>query len=180
MNTPYAGQLLCVPYRTCPPNWMFCQGQVLAIADYDELFQVIGNTYGGDGQTTFALPDLRGRVPMGQGQGPGLPPYGLGQTTGVEVVWLTTSQIPPHNHWIAASTARGNGGSPAGAVISADANETPCFAQNTADTSMNAAMVASPAPTQGHENRQPFLVLNWIIALTGIFPAAAGQEAFVQ
>lgn len=180
MRLPYAGQLLCVPYKACPPGWFFCQGQLLSIADYQLLYGVIGTTFGGDGETVFALPDLRGRIPIGTGQGPGLPGYTLGDTAGVEVVWLSTAQTPPHIHQVNASTVPGNRGVPGAAVISPNDQQSASFVGSSDGSTMNAAMIEpTPAPAEGHENRQPFLVLNWIIAAEGVYPSP-GQASTQQ
>ena len=114
MKTPYAGQLLCVPYANCPPNWAPCDGRTLAIADYPALYALVGTTYGGDGQQTFGLPDLRGRVPMGTSNN-----FSLAAAPGIEIVWLTQSQMPSHIHVASASTAPGNSATPGGHYLAA-------------------------------------------------------------
>lgn len=178
MNQPYVGQLLCVPYTNCPPNWLFCQGQILQIQEYDVLYAVVGNTFGGDGTNTFALPDLRGRVPLGTGQGPGLANYVLGQKAGVELQWLTVDQLPRHLHGFSCSSLPGTGGTPAGTVISSPSSGGLSFANAPDETFMSASMVTpTPAATEAFDNRQPFLVLNWIIATHGIFPQGVARDA---
>ena len=111
---PFLGQLMLVPYNFAPRGWAFCEGQLLPISQYSALFSLLGTTYGGDGRTTFGLPDLRGRVPIGAGQGPGLSNYVLGAKSGVEQVTLTGSQIPSHSH--AASTQSASESNPTGNV----------------------------------------------------------------
>jgi len=162
MSSPYIGEIRLVPYNFAPVGWAFCNGQLLAIADNDALFNLIGTTYGGDGQTTFELPDLQGRVPIHQTSN-----YAIGQLGGTESVTLTTQQIPAHNHMVATS-ASGNSPSPAGhypAVAPVAAYGT-TFAKN-----MAANSIGSGGGSQPHDNRQPSLTLNFIISLFGIFPS---------
>jgi microcystin-dependent protein len=170
MSSPFVGQLMLVPYNFAPVGWFLCNGQLLEIEQYTALFSLIGTTYGGDGRTTFALPDLRGRVPVSSGQGAGLSNYDLGETYGVESVTLAATQIPAHNHAVHcngdAATEPGPkdhypGGKPEGGVDDYSA---------TRNTQMNTEMIGNTGGGEAHENRQPSLVLNWIIAYQGIFP----------
>ena len=161
----FIGQLMCVGFNYAPQGWALCQGQLLPIADNSALFSLLGTTFGGDGQTTFGLPDLRGRMPVGMGNGPGLSPYDIGQAGGTESVTLVAGNLPAHTHSVAASSADKNDASPANAFFSGGG------AYNTAaNATMNPSMVGPAGGNQPHENRQPVLGINWIIALEGIYP----------
>ncbi|MCC6536129.1 MAG: phage tail protein [Bryobacterales bacterium] len=162
---PFIGQLMCVGFNFAPKNWALCAGQLLPIAQNTALFSLLGTQYGGDGRVTFALPDLRGRVPVGQGQGPGLSNYTIGEMAGTENVTLITSQMPQHTHAVNANAGDAVEASPVNAFPSAGG------AYNTqANTTMNPGMAGIAGGNQPHPNQQPYLVLNWIIALSGIFP----------
>ncbi len=152
-----------------PRSWAFCHGQLMSISSNMALFAVIGTTYGGDGRTTFALPDLRGRVPIGAGTGPNLSQYNLGQQVGVEAVNLTVEQIPYHNHVIKASNTPGDEKSPAGGVLAAS-GDSPMYSSKPADSSMSPTSISDTGGGQSHTNIQPSLALNYIIAIEGIFP----------
>lgn len=180
---PFLGQLLLVPYNFNPIGWASCDGQLLAISSNSALFSLIGTIYGGDGETTFALPDLRGRVPIHVGSGPGLPNYSTGQRGGDYQTTLIANNLPAHSH-----TAVAN-------VNSADAeNETPASGNSiaapgflegrsflkvkgyntaTPDTPLNVGTitVGNTGSNQAFNNMQPYLTMRWIIALTGIFPS---------
>jgi microcystin-dependent protein len=143
-----------------------CEGQLLPINQNQALFALLGTTYGGDGRTTFALPDLRGRVPTGAGQPPAGSTYPLGATGGQETVALTTTQLPGHTHAVHASSAAATTKSPATAYPAGGG----AYASRK-NVRMKAAMVGRTGGGEGHENRQPFLALNYVIALQGIFPA---------
>ena len=154
-----------------PAGWRLCQGQQLPISEYETLFNLIGTTYGGDGQTTFNLPDLQGRVPVHQGQGPGLTQnYVMGEKAGVETVILTSQHLPVHNHALLASTAGGSSADPQGNVIGSPP-AIDAFIRETPATEMAFAMVQPAGGSQPHENRMPYLVLNYIISLFGIYPS---------
>jgi len=154
-------------------GWAFCDGSLLPISENDALFSLIGTTYGGDGQETFALPDLRGRVPVGLGQGPGLTSRIIGENGGAENVTLGLNQLPSHSHAPRCSTAAGTSATPAGNFWAANANTgLPQFTSTTAGlVPMHAGSVGSVGATQAHENLMPYLGLNFIIALEGIFPS---------
>jgi microcystin-dependent protein len=164
MATPFIGQIHMFAFDFPPRNWAFCNGQLLPIAQNQALFSLLGTTYGGNGQTTFALPNLQGRTPLHFGTGPGLSPRTLGQPGGAEAVTLLTTQIPVHNHTVAASTAAPTVGTPAGNYW-AQGNYS-----STGNASMNPADVSNVGQGQAHENRSPYLVVNFSIALQGIFP----------
>lgn len=148
-----------------PAGWFFCEGQLLPISEYETLFNLIGTTYGGDGESTFALPDLRGRIPIHQGNG-----FTLAETGGVETVTLTVSQIPAHSHAPLADKAAGTSASPAGHHW---ANSAAAVSYSTA--ALNATMAATAMKTTGgsqpHDNFQPYLCVDFIISLFGIFPS---------
>lgn len=165
---PFLGQILLVPYNFAPRGWAFCNGALLSIAQNSALFSLLGTTYGGDGVTTFALPDLRGRVPISSGQGPGLQPYTLGEQTGSETVTLITTQIPAHTHSVQAGIGS-SAVTPEGNFLGSDSVTS--IYDVTAATTMNPAMIGVAGGSQPHENRQPLLVMNYIIALEGIFPS---------
>jgi microcystin-dependent protein len=145
-------------------------GQLLSIAQNQALFSLIGTTYGGDGVSTFALPDLRGRVPVSSGQGPGLSSYSVGETYGAESVTLNTTQIPSHSHAVSCDSAKGDQAAPTGRYPAEASSK---IYAGTANAQMNPGMIGGTGGGAAHENRQPSLVLNWIIALQGVFPTRA-------
>jgi microcystin-dependent protein len=169
VSQPYVGQLLLVPYNFAPLDWMLCQGQVLAISEYTTIFQLVGTTYGGNGQTTFNLPDLRGRIPIHQGSN-GVSTYVIGQVGGVENVTVTLNQYPQHSHAFEASgNSTGLTGTPTNMTVGTGAQ---IYSTDAPNAAMNSAMVGQYAGGgQPHNNLQPFLVLNWIISLFGVFPS---------
>jgi microcystin-dependent protein len=148
-----------------PAGWMFCEGQTLPISENETLFQLIGTTYGGDGESTFALPDLRGRIPMHQGNG-----FTLAETGGVEEVTLTVNQIPAHSHGFTATTTAGTQSSPAGNRMAQSRNIAPYVNEATEGT-FRADAVGSAGGSQPHLNLQPYLCVSFIISLFGIFPS---------
>jgi microcystin-dependent protein len=166
--TPFIGQVIPVPYNFAPVGWAFCDGQLLSISQNTALFSLLGTQFGGDGRSTFALPNLQGFVAIGTGQGPGLSSYSLGNTGGVASAALNPNQIPQHNHNALAFARGGNSRSPAGAFWARPVSDTP-FGP-TASGTMAPAAIAAAGGGQPHENRQPYLVLNYIIALQGVFP----------
>lgn len=165
---PFMGELRLFGFNFAPQGWAMCQGQSLPIAQYTALFSLLGTTYGGDGQTTFNLPDLRGRTPIGFGQGAGLSAYSQGEVGGQEQVTLLAAQLPAHNHTVAASSIT-TGKNPSNAIPAV----TPDGASygTTGDLSMSPTMVGGGGGGQPHENRQPYLALNWCIALQGVYPS---------
>jgi microcystin-dependent protein len=148
-----------------PVGWLLCQGQLLAISQYDVLFNLIGTTYGGDGQTTFALPNLASRVPIHQAAG-----FVLGQTGGEEQVALTTQQMPAHSHPLTASTNNASTANAAGNVLAQTPSYTPYIAGFNPAVALSPAAVGSAGGSQPHDNMVPFLVINFIIATEGIYP----------
>ncbi|TGE10578.1 phage tail protein [Hymenobacter fodinae] len=154
-----------------PRGYMLCQGQILSIAQNTALFSILGTMYGGNGQTTFALPDLRGRFPMQQGQGPGLSPHIQGEMSGTETVTLNNAQMPFHNHQLIASTTTGDAASPGGNMLANDGRGGTQFTMaNNTNTPMNGQSVSGVGGNQPHENMPPYLALNFCIAVEGVFP----------
>lgn len=170
MSTPYIGEIRIFAGNFAPAGWAFCDGSVLAIADNDTLFNLIGTTYGGDGQTTFALPDLRGRIPLHQGTLSGGSSYPLATTGGAEAVTLTAQQMPVHSHAMTAASSPGYLDSPAGAVV-AKHRDYSGFQSTGPGPTFNAQMVGGAGSSLPHENMPPFLGVSFIISLFGIFPS---------
>lgn len=168
MTTPFIGQIAIYAFDFPPKFWAKCDGQLLPIAQNQALFSLLGTTYGGNGVTTFALPNLRGRVPVQWGQGPGLSSYALGQQAGVTAVTVLSTQMPAHNHTVSGSTNAPSQGSPAGAAW-ATAASIPYA--TTANTTMAPGALASSGGSQPHNNMAPSLVVNYSIALSGTFPS---------
>jgi microcystin-dependent protein len=171
MAQPYVGEIRIFAGNFAPAGWMFCEGQLLPISENETLFNLIGTTYGGDGQSTFALPDLRGRIPLHQGQGPGITQnYIMAEAAGVEEVTLTTQQIPIHNHAFLASTSAAAATDPTNQVI-AQTSQIHIFTQDVTNRQMNPNALAQVGGNQPHTNFQPYLCLDFIISLFGIFPS---------
>lgn len=169
MAQPYVGEVRMFAGSFAPVGWEFCNGQLMAISENETLFQLIGTTYGGDGETTFALPDLQSRVPMHQGAGPGGSVL-LAETGGVETVTLTVNQIPAHNHAFLAAKVDGNAINPVGNTPANSFAVTP-YISETPTTPFNAQAVAATGGSQPHDNLQPYLCISFIISLFGIFPS---------
>ncbi len=170
MAQPYVGEIRMFAGNFAPAGWMFCEGQLLPISENETLFQLIGTTYGGDGQSTFALPDLRGRLPIHQGSGPDGSTYILAETGGVEQVTLTQNQIPAHTHGFLASTNAAQDSSPAGKVLGQSGTGL-LYNQDAADTNLNGGALVPVGGSQPHSNFQPYLCVDFIISLFGIFPS---------
>lgn len=152
-----------------PRGWAFCDGQLLAVSQNDALFSLLGTIYGGDGRTTFGLPDLRGRVPIHAGSGPGLSPRRLGAKAGTEKVTLTTNQLPSHTHALHVNTAAANVRSPQNALLAQ--TTTLLYNEQLAPTTMSPQAITNTGGSQSHTNLQPFLCIHFIIALFGIYPS---------
>jgi microcystin-dependent protein len=168
VSNPYLGEIRMFAGNFAPQGWMFCNGQLLPIADYDSLWILIGTTYGGDGQVTFALPDLRGRVPMHQGPG-----YVQGQQAGVESVTLSASQIPAHSHVVQGSSANASTTSPVGNVpATMGAVTTFLYGTDAPSTALAPPSVSLVGGSQPHENMHPFLCVSFIISVFGVFPTS--------
>lgn len=171
MSDPYVGEVRMFAGNFAPDQWALCNGQLLSIAENDVLFNLIGTTYGGDGQSTFALPDLRGRIPLHAGTGIGLSPRVLGVQGGVEAVTLTAAQMPGHTHAMLASRDSANAAySGANGVPSAVAG-TAVYGPVTVPGPMTANTIGAAGASQAHDNVAPFLCVNFIIALYGIYPS---------
>jgi microcystin-dependent protein len=164
MGQPFVGEIRMFAGNFAPAGWMFCDGSLLPISEYETLFNLIGTTYGGDGQQTFALPNLQSRVPVHQGNG-----FVLAQMAGEETVTLTVSQIPAHTHVPLADSGTGSQTSPSGNVW-ANSTNLP-YSPNAPSASMDPAALGSTGGSQPHDNMIPFLAINFIISLFGIFPS---------
>jgi microcystin-dependent protein len=154
-----------------PRGWAFCQGQILSIAQNTALFSLLGTTYGGNGQTTFALPDLRGRVPIHPGQGPGLPPYSLGEMGGTTTTTLLLNNMPLHSHALNAVSEAGDLSAPAGAYLGNSGTLDKEYKATGTVVPMNAGAIGGAGGSQPFNNMQPFLAINFIICLEGIYPS---------
>lgn len=172
MSEPFIGQIQIFPYTFAPRGWAFCRGQLLSIAQNTALFSLLGTTYGGNGQTTFALPDLQGRAPVSAGQGPGLSAYTLGQVAGSENTTLNIQQMPAHNHIVApfANSSEGGSATPAGGYMGKTGGDA-IYAPNHDNSPMGATPSGQTGGNQPFSIMQPYLVLNFCIALEGIFPS---------
>jgi microcystin-dependent protein len=171
MAQPYVGEIRMFAGNFPPSGWMFCDGTTLPISENETLFQLIGTTYGGDGQSTFDLPDLRGRVPVHQGTGGSGTTYQMGEMAGVETVTLTTQQMPQHNHTLLASNnPPGTQLNPGGNLLANSQGPLP-YIQENPDGNLNAQAIQPSGGSQPHENMQPYLGINYIISLFGIFPS---------
>ncbi|MGE3801484.1 MAG: phage tail protein [Candidatus Kapaibacterium sp.] len=170
MVEPFIGQISMVAFNFAPRSWAFCDGQLIPINQNQALFSLIGTTYGGDGVTTFALPDLRGRAPMHMGQGPGLSDRTEGQKSGSETVTLTTTQMPSHNHLANANGSPGTQFTPINGFWAAEGGETTATYAGTGTGTMNANAISFAGGGQPHNNMQPYLVIAFVIALYGVFP----------
>jgi microcystin-dependent protein len=169
MSNPFIGEIRMFGGNFAPAGWAFCQGQLMAIAQNDALFTLIGTTYGGDGQETFGIPDLQGRMPVHQGTNPQGGNYIIGQQGGSESVTLTTNQIPSHPHSFLCNSSTGTQSSPANGVSAS--NTLNQFAAAAAGQPMKVPLMSSTGGSQPHENMMPFLVISFIISLFGIFPS---------
>jgi microcystin-dependent protein len=173
MSEPFVGQITMFGGNFAPRGWAFCDGQLLSIAQFTALFSLLGTIYGGDGRTTFALPDMRGRLPVHAGQGPGLPNIPIGAKAGTEKVTLTASEMPSHTHALQADDDVGTTPNPANQLLAEFAQTFPVdpYSTEAPSTPMNANAIDRTGGGQAHDNVQPFLCVNFIIALQGIFPS---------
>lgn len=170
MAQPYVGEIRMFAGNFAPVGWMLCQGQTLAISQNETLFQLIGTSYGGDGQSTFNLPNLASRVPVHMGAGPDGNTYQIAEMAGVESVTLTTQQIPAHTHPFTASLSPGTSNNPGNAVVGSSPSVQMFYGLTPADP-MSPQSITPAGGSQPHENMQPFLSINFIISLTGLFPS---------
>jgi microcystin-dependent protein len=173
MADPFIGEIRLFGFSRVPNGWLACSGQSLPISSYDVLYAVIGTTYGGDGTQTFNLPDLRGRVPIGQGAGPNLPNFALGQIAGEEAHTLTEAEMPTHSHALLSSTTTATMATPGPTVHLATASSGTLYAPiaNAAPYETMAACVTTAGNSLGHENMMPTVVANYCICYSGIFPS---------
>jgi microcystin-dependent protein len=176
MSQPYIGEIRMAGFNFAPVGWALCNGQLLAISQNPALFDLIGTIYGGDGQNTFALPDLQGRIPINQGQGQGLSPYVIGQLAGSEAVALVPAQLPQHGHSLQANGDAASSANPTGDYLararipSIPSGGVPVYAPASAAAAMSGATIAPSGASQPHDNMMPFQCVNFIIALFGVFP----------
>lgn len=169
MSQPYVGELRLVGFNFAPVGWAICQGQLYAISEYETLFTLIGTTYGGDGQSTFGLPNLASRVPVHQGTLSGGGTYVIGQNAGVETVTITANQYPIHSHTAVGNANPGStSNNPQGNV---PASGQTIYGSRAPAERMASDLLSNSGGSQPHNNLQPFLVLNWIISLFGIYPS---------
>lgn len=169
MADPFVAEIRIFPFNFAPKGWAFCDGQLLPISQNTALFSLLGTTYGGDGKSTFALPNLQGRAPMQPGQGPGLSLHDLGEQGGTETVTLLNSEMPAHSHGLIASLDNANLAIPTPARSLAKATANLYFA-GAPDTAMAAEALPPAGGDAPHNNMQPYLTLNFNIALQGVFP----------
>jgi microcystin-dependent protein len=165
MAQPYVGEIRMFAGNFAPAGWMFCEGQLLPISENETLFQLIGTTYGGDGESTFALPDLRGRIPIHQGNG-----FILAETGGAEEITLTVNQIPAHSHPLLASTNIASNANPGNNVLGQSGSVT-LYRAATPTSAMSPQAVGPTGGSQPHTNFQPYLCVDFIISLFGLFPS---------
>ena len=169
MSEPFIGEIRMFGGNFAPRGWAFCDGQLVSISSNDALFALLGTIYGGDGRTTFGLPDLRGRIPIHQGQGPGLTNRPIGQKSGVERAGVNVNQLPVHSHPMQASSDPADDVAPGGKVLATSASD--IYVEDNPDVAMSAAAVTSVGGSNTHNNVMPFRCIHYIIALTGVFPS---------
>jgi microcystin-dependent protein len=165
MSTPFIGQLMCCAFNFPPKGWSLCAGQLMAINQSQALFSLLGTTFGGNGMTTFGLPDLRGRTPIHVG-----PNFNLGLRGGEESHTINQTELPQHTHLMSGTTNQANKQDGNGNLLGKTTNNLTVYAGQP-DTILNAATIPAVGGSQAHENRSPFLALNWCISLQGIFPS---------
>jgi microcystin-dependent protein len=170
MSEPFVGEIRMFAGNFAPRGWAFCDGQLLAVSQNDALFSLLGTIYGGDGRTTFGLPDLRGRIPIHAGDGPGLSPRRLGSKGGAEKVTLTVNQLPSHTHPLKASSDPATVPNPQGTVLGTG-NVIELYSGDPADSNLSANAITSVGGSRSHTNLMPFLCVHFIIALVGIYPS---------
>ena len=169
MSEPFVGEVRMFAGNFAPRGWAFCDGQLLAVSQNDALFSLLGTIYGGDGRTTFGLPDLRGRVPIHAGSGPGLSPRRLGAKAGTENETLIVNQLPSHSHSWKAATAVAQNRSPAGNGLASPTGD--LYSTSAPNTSLRSNTISNIGGSRKHTNLMPFLCINFIIALFGIYPS---------
>ena len=169
---PFVAEIRVFPFNFAPKGWAFCDGQILPLSQNTALFSLLGTTYGGDGKSNFALPDLQGNAPMHPGQGPGLSLHDLGETGGSETVTLLQSEMPSHSHGVTAFAGAGNRLTPAGNSLARESGATSYVPSNPTPALVNMSNNAVSVQGGGlpHNNMQPYLTLNFCIALQGVYP----------
>ena len=174
MSDPFIGEIRLLGFPRIPQGWLACDGSSQSIANYQALYALIGTTYGGNGQTTFNLPDLRGRVPIGQGQGPGMPMYTIGQPGGEDMHTLNSNEIPSHSHGLTSSTTTANNATPGTGVHLGTASTGNLYASpaNIPSWDVMAPCVSNAGQSQPHNNIMPTVVANYVICVEGIYPSA--------
>lgn len=171
MTNPFVAEIRIFPFNFAPTQWAVCDGQILPLSQNTALFSLLGTTYGGDGKSTFALPDMQDSAPMFYGQGPGLTLHEIGETGGSQTVSLLESEIPAHNHAMKSEVlANGNKGTPSPSTAFAKAAGGAVYETATDGTVMNAGVIAPAGGDQPHNNMMPYITLNFCIALQGVFP----------
>ncbi|HEY1255915.1 MAG TPA: tail fiber protein [Terracidiphilus sp.] len=177
MSEPFLGEIRMTGFNFAPTGWALCNGQTLSISANAALFSLLGTTYGGNGVSTFNLPDLQGRVPIHWGNGAGLTPYVIGESAGTENVTLLYNNMPLHNHLINVNNAAGNSADPSNKILAETANDarppvlTQTYTSNAFTSTLAPTAVSNAGGNVPHTNLQPFLTVNFIIALAGIFPS---------
>jgi microcystin-dependent protein len=170
MTNPFVAEIRIFPFNFPPTGWAFCQGQILPLSQNTALFSLLGTTYGGDGKSNFALPNLQGSIPIQQGQGPGLSLYDLGETGGSDTVTLQQTEMPSHNHAMSAETqVDGNKGAPSPSTTFARSKGGSLY-QAANNVTMSPNVVAPAGGNQPHNNLMPYLTFNYCIALQGVYP----------
>jgi len=172
MADNFIGEIRAFPFNFAPNGWATCSGQLMAINQNTALFSLLGTYYGGNGTSNFALPNLQGQIAVGQGQGVGLSAYGIGETTGTEVVTLLASQMPSHSHTLPVSATAGHITTPSSSVVlGATGRGSPLLYSATENASMSTSEQSNAGGNSSHNNMMPYLAINYCIALTGIFPS---------
>ena len=180
MSTPFLGQITVFPYTFAPQGWVDCVGQLLPISQYSALFSLLGTQYGGNGTSTFALPDMQGRIPVGQGQPIGGSDYIMGEISGTENVTLLQTSMPSHTHTLTATTAEGSSNNPSGLILAkpqtgggrgGSGDQGDIYNPGNVDTALAPGAIAIAGGSQPHNNIQPTLVVRYCIALVGVYPA---------
>ena len=169
MSEPFVGEIRMFAGNFAPRGWAFCDGQLLAVSQNDALFSLLGTIYGGDGRTTFGVPDLRGRIPIHAGTGPGLSPRRLGAKSGEEKVTLTVNQMPSHGHPLQATTSTATQRQPVGSAVATSIGQV--YTEILDFQNMSSEAISHVGGSRSHTNLMPFLCINFIIALVGIYPS---------
>ena len=173
MSEPFIAEIRIVGFNFPPRGWAFCDGQLLPISQNTALFSLVGTTYGGDGRSTLALPDLQSRVPLHPGRGPGLSSYRLGQRGGVENATLTTAQLPSHQHRMRCNSGNANSQNPVGNFLARELGPAEMYSPSGPDSDMAGDAIGNTGGSQAHDNMAPYLTLNFCIALQGLYPSRA-------